>query len=157
MFNLNFIGRGKMLDKKDIRILNLLAENSRLSYRQMAKRLRLAVATVINRVRKLEKEKVIKSYSVMIDHDKVGYDIKVIIEMRIEKGKLFQVEKKISNHPSVLAIYDVTGPFDSIIIASFKNRVEMDKFLKEIQTYDFVERTETKLVLNTIKEDVLRV
>jgi DNA-binding Lrp family transcriptional regulator len=83
----------------------------------------------------------------------LGYDIKVIIQLRISKGKLFEVEKKISRNSSVFAVYDVTGDFDAIILARFKSRKAMDTFLKEIQTYDFVERTHTSFILNTMKEN----
>ncbi len=76
-----------------------------------------------------------------------------MIEIRISKGKLFDVEKKIAIHPNVFAVYDITGAFDALILARFPTRRQMDNFLKKLQTYDFVERTETKIILNTIKEE----
>ena len=141
------------LDETDKNIINTLIENSRLSYRQIAKKIGVSVATVMNHVNKLEEQKIIEKYSAKINYEKVGYDVEVLIEVRISKGKLFEVEKKIANHPNVFAIYDVTGAFDAIILARFRNRRQMDNFLKKIQSYDFVERTETKLILNTIKEE----
>ena len=51
----------------------------------------------------------------------------------------------------------MTGDFDAAILARFKNRRQMDSFLKKIQTYDFVERTNTRLILNAIKEKNVRV
>lgn len=144
------------LDKTDKAIINALIENSRLSYRDIAKLLKISVATVMNRVNKLRKEKILNEFTALADYDKLGYDIHVIIDIRVAKGKLLQVEKKIANHPNVYAVYDTTGHFDAIIIARFKNRRTMDAFLKKIQSYDFVERTETKLVLNTIKEECIK-
>ena len=52
----------------------------------------------------------------------------------------------------MFAIYDITGTFDAVILARFKSTRQMDAFLKKIQSYEFVERTETKLILKTIKE-----
>ena len=141
------------LDKKDKKILNILIENSRLSYRQIAKKANVSVATIMHHIKKLEKEKIIRKYTTMLNYEKAGYDVDVIIEMRISKGKLFEVEKKIATNENVFAVYDVTGDFDAIILARFPNRRKMDNFLKKIQTYDFVERTQTKLILNTIKEE----
>ncbi len=80
-----------------------------------------------------------------------------MIEIRISKGKLFDVEKKIASNPNVFAIYDVTGSFDAVVLARFRTRRQMDNFLKRLQTYEFVERTETKLILNTIKEEFIKV
>ncbi len=83
--------------------------------------------------------------------------VSIIIKLRISKGKLFEVEKKIAVNPHVFAVYDVTGHFDAVIIAKFKNRKSMDSFLKKIQTYEFIERTETNLILNEIKEQSIKV
>jgi len=111
----------------------------------------------MHHIRKLEKDGVIKKYTSKIDYEKAGYDIEVIIEIRISKGKLFEVEKKIATDPNVFAVYDMTGEFDAALLARFRNRREMDNFLKKLQTYEFVERTETKLILNTIKEESIGV
>jgi DNA-binding Lrp family transcriptional regulator len=145
------------LDNLDRQILNVLIDNSRLSYRQIAKKVKVSVATVMHRVKNLESSGVIKKYSAMIDYEKVGFDVEVIVDLRISHGKLFMVEKKIANHPNVSAVYDNTGMFDATVVAKFKSRRVMDEFLKKIQTYDFVERTETRLILNIIKEEGIKV
>ena len=142
------------IDELDKKILNILLEDARLSYRKIAKMLKVSPATIMNRINHLNKN-IIKKYSVLLDYEKLGYEIEVIIELRISKGKLIEVEKKIATHPNVVAVYDITGDYDAVIIARFKNRRAMDLFLKKIQTYDFVERTFTKFVLHTIKESPL--
>ena len=121
--------------------------------RQIAKKADVSVATAMNHIRELEKENVIKKYVTKIDYEKLGFDIVVMIEIRVSKGKLFEVEKKVSSHPNVFAVYDITGPFDSLVLARFKTRRQLDGFIKKLQAYEFVERTETKLILNTIKEE----
>jgi len=142
-----------MLDELDKEIINSLLIDSRQSYRKLAKKLKVSVATIMHRVNKLEKEDIIKKYTAKINYEKLGYDIEVLIDIKISKGKLFLVEKKIASNPNVFAVYDTTGADDAVILARFPNRRKMDNFLKKIQTYDFVERTHTKLILNTIKED----
>lgn len=146
-----------MIDETDKQILNVLLDNSRLSYREIAKKVRVSVATVMHRVNRLKKEKIIKKYTTVLDYEKLGYDVEITIHMKINKGKLIELENKIAKAKNVFAVYDVTGKSDAIVIARFKNRRSMDNFLKQIQTYDFVERTETSLILNTIKEDFLKV
>lgn len=140
------------LDNTDKEIINILITDSTLSYRKISKEVKVSVATVMNRVNKLKKEGIIKRYTTIIDYDKIGFDVEVLVEIRISKGKLFEIEKRIGIHPNVFAVYDLTGDFDAAILARFKNRRSMDNFLKKIQTYDFVERTSTRLILNTIKE-----
>lgn len=142
-----------MLDETDKKIIDALMDNSRLSYRMIAKKLNLSAATIMNRVRGLESEKLIKGYTVRIDYEKAGYDIDVFIEVKIAKGNLFEVEKKIAKYPNVSAVYDITGDFDAVILARFPNRRKMDNFLKKLQTFEYIERTNTKLILNIIKEE----
>ena len=146
----------RKIDELDKKILNLLIDDARLSYRKIAGKLRVSTATIMNRVNYLNNG-YIKKYSALTDNEKLGYDIEVIIELRISKGKLMEVEKKIAINPNVVAVYDITGDFDAVIIARFKNRRAMDYFIKKIQTYDFVERTFTKFVLHTIKEEPLKI
>ena len=140
------------IDDTDRKILNVLIDNSRLSLRQISQKTDVSVATAMQRIKKLEDEKVIKKYTTLIDYEKLGYDVEVLIEVRISKGRLFDMEKKLATQPNVFAVYDITGTSDAIILARFPSTRQMDNFLKKIQTYEFVERTETKLVLNTIKE-----
>ncbi len=145
------------IDDVNKKILNAVLANSRLSYREIARQVGVSVVTVQKRIKWLEKEGMIKGYSAVFDYEKLGYDVSIIIKLRISKGKLFEVEKKIAVNPHVFAVYDVTGQFDAVIIAKFKNRKSMDAFLKKIQTYEFIERTETNLILNEIKEQSIRV
>lgn len=140
------------IDEKDLKILEALQENSRLSFRQLAKKTGFSVATVMSRVKKLEEIGIIKKYTVEIDYSKLGLDFPVIIDVRVSKGKLFEVEGEIAKNPHVLAVYDITGDFDVAILARFKTRKELDKFVKELQKMKYVERTYTKLILNVIKE-----
>ncbi|MBI3037139.1 Lrp/AsnC family transcriptional regulator [Candidatus Woesearchaeota archaeon] len=143
-------------DETDRKLLEILLADSRQSYRRIASKAGVSVATVMNRINRLEKEGIIRGYTATLDYEKLGYDIDAIINMKISKGKLFEIENKIAHHPSVAAVYDVTGDFDSTIVAKFKNRRALDAFLKKIQTYEFVERTSTVLILNTIKSSQIK-
>jgi DNA-binding Lrp family transcriptional regulator len=144
------------IDVYDEKILGVLLDNAKASFREIAKKTGLSVATALNRVRRLEKEGIIKGYSAVIDYEKLGYDVPVMIQLRVSKGKLFEVEQLIAKHPNVTTVYDHTGASDALIVARFRNRRSMDAFIKKIQSYEFVERTETQLILNTIKEEPIR-
>jgi len=141
------------MDKTDEKVINELLANAKKPLRDIAKKLRVSFVTVMNRIKKLEKEKIIKGYTAKVDYEKLGYQINVIIEIQISQGKLFELERKIASYSFVHAVYDVTGDYDAIVFARFKTTRAMDNFLKKIQTLDFVKKTNTKLVLNTIKEN----
>ncbi|MBN2459050.1 Lrp/AsnC family transcriptional regulator [Candidatus Woesearchaeota archaeon] len=144
------------IDDVDKKIINSLIDDARLSYRQLASKVGVSVATAINRAKRLEKSGVIVKYTIGVKYSLIGYDMQIIMDVRIAKGKLYEVEDKIAKHPNVFAVYDNTGPFDATIIAKFKDRKSADAFIKKVQTYDFVERTETKLLLSTVTEHMIK-
>lgn len=146
-----------MVSDRENKILNLLMENSRQSFREISKKAKTSVVTVIKKVKEFEKEEIIKSYSANLDYEKLGYDVQAIINLKIARGKLFEVENKLAHLENVSNVYDTTGDFDCLVIVKFKTRRELDKFLKKIQKYDFIERTMTKLILNIIKEESIKV
>jgi DNA-binding Lrp family transcriptional regulator len=137
----------------DIDIVKSLNENARKSFRDMAKELEVSLSTISNRVHKLEEAGILTGYVPILNAQKIGYDLSVVIGIRISKGKLLDVQKKIAVDDRVYGVYDVTGEWDSIITARFKNRPELDDFIKNILTMEYIERTYTYVVLNTVKEE----
>ncbi len=102
----------------------------------------------------MEKAGLIKGYSAMVDHEQVGYELTAVAEITVSKGKLFEMEHAISKIPNTCAVYDVTGLTDAIVIAKFHSRDELSKFTKKLLSMPFVNRTNTRVVLTTIKEDL---
>ena len=141
------------IDEVDRRILQQLRTDCRMSYREIAKKARISVGTALNRIRRMEKAGVILGYSARIDSEKVGYDLTGIAEITVSKGKLIEMEEMISKLPNTCAVYDVTGLTDAIVIAKFHNRDELSKFTKTLLSLPFINRTNTQVVLTTIKED----
>jgi len=141
------------LSDKDSELLAQVSKNGKASQRELANETGMALGTVNSRVKQLEKNKIIKGYLAEIDPEKVGFNLTAIINLRIKKGTLMDVQASIANHSRVFGVYDVTGEWDSLILARFKDRVEMDKFIKSTLSQEYIERTSTSLVLNTVKEE----
>ena len=141
------------IDELDMRILREHLKDARMSSRRIAERLDLAVGTVLSRTKKLEREGVIKGYSAVLDQEKLGYSLTVVTEMTVSKGKLLETEKEISTWPMVCAVYDATGLTDMFIIAKFRSREELSSFTKKLLSLPYAERTNTHVVLTTVKED----
>jgi len=144
----------KIIDALDRKILEELEANARQSFRDIARKLEVSIATVINRTKAMETAGIIKGYSARLDSEKLGYDIVAIIEIVVSKGKLLEVEDKIGKMPEVHQVYDITGQTDAIIIAKFPNRKELSQFVKSLLGMPYVERTNTHVVLTIIKEDL---
>jgi DNA-binding Lrp family transcriptional regulator len=143
----------KQVDHTDVKLLRSLMEDARLSSRQTARKVGVSVGTVLARIKKMERDGVIKGYSAVLDHEKLGYELTVVTEITVSKGKLLEMEKQIGRIPNVCAVYDVTGSTDAIAIAKFRNRKGLSDFTKGLLAMPFVERTNTHVVLATVKED----
>jgi len=141
------------IDEIDKKILSEYLNNAKLSFREVASKIGVAVGTVLSRTRKMEREGLIKGYSAILDHEKLGYELTVITEVTVSKGKLLDMEREVAKMPNICAVYDVTGLTDAIVVAKFRNREELSKFTKAILAMPFIERTNTHIVLTTVKED----
>ena len=141
-----------MLDEIDKKIIRVLEDDARTSLRKISELVKVSLGTVSNRVKKMEKNGVIKGYSVILDPDQIGWELNVVIGLRIQKGRLIEIQEKIAKDSRVHGVYDVTGDFDSMVIARAKNRKDLDDLSKNVLSIDGVERSITHLVLNTVKE-----
>ena len=140
-------------DETDEKILKNLMVDARQSARQLALKLGMSTVTVLSRIKKLEKEKIILGYTAIIDHEKLGYSLTAIIEIVAKNDKIVEIEDQISKFENVCGVYDITGSTDTLIIAKFKERSELSTLVKELAAISNVENTITHVVLNTAKED----
>ncbi len=141
------------LDEIDRKLLRELLIDSKRSYRELARSIGVSTATVINRVQRLESSGVIKGYTIMIDHERLGFELTVVTEITVSKGRLIEVEEEVSKLPNVCAVYDITGLTDAMVVAKFRSRRELSKFTKGLLAMPYIERTNTHVVLTTVKED----
>ena len=141
------------MDKLDYNIILSLNANGRKSFRHIAKELKVSLSTISNRVKRLEEEGIIERYIPVINKEKTGYNLTAVINLKLTHGKLIEVQEKISKDNHVSAVYDITGDWDSLLVAHFRDRQDLNKFIKRILSMDFVERTNTQLVLNIVKDE----
>ncbi len=142
-----------MVEELEKKIIKALNQNCRKSFREIAKEIGTYAPVVINKVIKLEELGAIKGYIPVLDPEYFGFTLMAVIALRISHGKLIEAQEKIAEDPHVLAIYDVTGEWDAIVIAHFKGREDLNKFIKTILAQKYVDRTITHIVLNVVKDE----
>ena len=145
--------RLKKIDELDLRILSLLQEDCRLSFNKIANKLGVSVGTAFNHVKSLEKIGVLKGYTAVLDSSKLGYSLTVIIMIQAEGTYLTDVENEIAKTSNVVALYDITGDYDAVAIAKFKDRASLNIFIKNLLSLPHLKRTLTNVALNVVKED----
>jgi DNA-binding Lrp family transcriptional regulator len=141
------------IDEVDLRIIDLLQEDSRLSFNKIASRLGISVGTAYNRVKSMESRGILKGYTVLVDPVKLGYTMSAVILIQAEGAHLVDVENEIAKMSNVVSVYDITGDFDIAVIARFKDRSGLNRFIKNLLAMPYVRRTVTNVVLNVVKED----
>jgi len=142
-----------MIDELDRKIIWALNANARKSFREVAKEVGTSVTAVISAVKKLEAAGAIKGYVPVVNPEYFGVNLIAVIAVRISKGKVIETQKKIAQDPRLAAVYDVTGDWDSFLIGYFKDREDLNRFLKKLQAFPCVDRTVTHIVLNVVKEE----
>jgi len=141
------------IEELDRKILNVLNRDARMSFRRIAKELKISPTTLYSKVKKLERSGVLKGYIPLIDTESVGYDLMAIISLRVKQEKDTEVQKAIAKFPQVGAVYEVTGNWDLILVCYFKGRDDLTNFLKKELPLSNIERAITHLVLNVVKEE----
>jgi DNA-binding Lrp family transcriptional regulator len=141
------------MDETDVKILRILTADARLSSRQVARQCNVSVGTALSRIKRMEDEAIIEGYTALLDQEKLGYELTVVTEITVSKGRLLEVENEVARIPNVCCVYDLTGLADAAIVAKFKNREDLSKFTKHLLSLAYVERTNTHVVLTTVKED----
>ena len=147
------MGRLSTIDPLDRAILQELNVDARRSHREIAARLKVSATTVGARIERLERAEVIRGYVPLLDDERLGWELWATIGIRISKGKLREAEERLARDPRAYAIYDVTGEYDALVIGRFRDRRDLDRFVKHALQDPNVERTNTQVVLNRVKED----
>jgi Lrp/AsnC family leucine-responsive transcriptional regulator len=144
------------VDAVDLRILEILQRDARVTQQEIARRVKLSQPSVADRIHKLEARGVILGYVAKVDPAHLGKDITAFIGVGISHPKYFeQFGKKILALPDILECHRVAGSDSYLLKIRTENTRSLDRLLvQEIRTIPGVYRTETTLVLSSIKEDL---
>lgn len=144
------------MDVTDLRILEILQRDARVTQQEIARRVRLSQPSVADRIHKLEARGVILGYFAKLDPSQLGKDITAFIGVGISHPKYFeQFGKKVLALPDILECHRVAGSDSYMLKIRTTNTRALDRLLVEqIRTIPGVYRTETTLVLSSIKEDM---
>ena len=139
------------VDRIDRRIIGILREDGRVSWKELADRVHLAPSSVADRVRRLEAAGVIRHYAASIDPRALGRDVRAVVDVGLPPGTdPADFEERLAQRDEVaLALY-VTGPADYTIIVDCAGAEGLDAFIRWLKTDGGVARTESKFVLRPV-------
>ena len=142
------------MDNVDIEILNELRHNARIPNKKLAEKIHLSPSAVLERVRKLQKNGVIKDFVTRIDNRALGYNISVFIELKIERN-LGQtpISKCLVRIPEILEVYDIAGDYDYLLKVVAADSESLRKTMHAIGSIPGVISSNTKLILSNFKSE----
>lgn len=141
-----------MIDETDREIINILIKNGRTPYADIAKQVGMKSPSVIERIKKLESEGIIKKYTTELNYKKLGYDITAFIGISIDNTQhITDFEHEISTlSDEIVECHHVTGDFTMILKVITKNTSTLSKLIKTLRNISGVQKTNTILVFSTI-------
>ncbi len=144
------------LDKTDLKILELLQRNSKVTNLDLSKKIGLSPAPTLERVKKLESTGVIKSYHARIDQRKLGLNVNtfVLVSLDWKRAKTHEsFIEKIEGIEEISECYIITGEADFILKITCKDLQAYEELLfKKLSQIEEVERLKTLMTLSTSKK-----
>jgi Lrp/AsnC family leucine-responsive transcriptional regulator len=143
------------LDELDCKLLRELQVDCR-SLQEIADKISTPVSTLHYRVKKLEKDGVIKGYSAILDPNKVGFQFLTIIHVIAHHGPSFEdLAYQIADTKGVMNVYWTYGDVDFFVVARARSQDEYNRIVRKIMNIDGVQRTNSHVVAKVVKEEML--
>ena len=142
-----------MLDNKDKAILNILSISGRASASSISEQIGMSTPAVIDRINKLQEADIIQGYSANINYSKLGMDISALITLISDSSEHYYKVIDLSNSMNeVVKCFATTGVGSHVLFIRTKDTSTLEKFLRKVQQWPGVIRTETQLILSSNKE-----
>jgi len=141
-------------DNLDQAILEELQQNGRMSVADLARKIHLSQPAVHNRIKRLEREGVIRQYVALLDHQQIGYDLMCFLQLTLNPHShevIQAVRDQIQQEVVVLECYRISGRADMLLKIIIENQRALNDFIQQLTKMDGIERIETALVLDYIK------
>jgi len=141
-----------MLDETDKKIIEILIENSRMSYVDIARKLGISEATIFKRIKKLKDEGVIESFTLQLEPNKIGRDVCLSMGMTVNPVLLDKIAKKLSNFDEISEVYITVGEHNIIAHALIKDNDTFNEFLmNKIYKLEGVTKIDINIILKKMK------
>ncbi len=143
------MGKNYEIDNIDLKILNILMEDAKIPYTEVAKKVFVSGGTVHVRMKKLEEMGVVQGTTLKMDYGKLGFDVTCFMGIFLEKSSLYdKVVVQLKNISEIVKIHYTTGNYNIFIKIHCRDTQHLKDVLHDkIQTVEGIERTETFISL----------
>lgn len=144
------------LDKTDLKILQILQDNSKITNLDLSKKIGLSPAPTLERVKKLEHSGIIESYHAQVNAQAIGLNVKTFVLVSLawqKENALNHFLDKIKAIEEITECYIITGEADFLMKIVCKDIPTYEKLLfKTLSQIEEIERLKTLMTLSTVKQ-----
>ena len=140
--------RSVQLDDQDRQLLALLREDARLPTAALARSLGVARTTVVERLKRLQRDGVVAGFTVRMHPGVEARMLRVHVLMSVDAKESEAVVARLRAMPQVRAVYAISGAFDNLAFVQGETTEEIDRVLDAIGAVPGVTRTQSSLVLS---------
>jgi DNA-binding Lrp family transcriptional regulator len=139
------------MDDVDRRILALLVEDGRRTYDDVGRRVSLSAPAVKRRVDRLRRDRVLRTFTAVVDHAALGASTEALVELFFAPGTLLDsVAATLRRHPEVVEAWSVTGEADAIARVRTRDNADLERLIMELQRDGHVTRTSSQVILSAL-------
>ena len=143
------------LDEIDLKILEILEADGRLTNVELADKVGLSTSPCLRRVRRLEAEGVIEGYGARINRGKVGLGLTAFVEVKLERPResdAAKFRKAMQHLPQVLSCYLISGRPDFLMEVTVSDLNQYsNSLLKNLRDHSEIKEVQSSFVLETVK------
>lgn len=151
------MAQGK-LDKTDYHILRILQQNCNLTTKELAQQANLSTTPVFERVRRMEKDGVIRKYVAVLDNAKINYGFTVYCNVKLKQVNYLSAKEfveAIKPLREVSECYNVSGEYDYILKIYARDMKDYQHFiLNVLGKIDSIGGIQSNFVIDTAKDDI---
>lgn len=142
------------MDATDYKIIEILLEDARIPMKKLAQRVALSAPAAAERVKRLEEANIITGYKAVVNYEKLGKNINVLInvDMNVQKSQKFM--EYVQTEDSIIECHHVTGPYCKILKARVESMENLEKLIGKIQAFG---NTETYMILSSVVKDSISI
>lgn len=140
-----------MVRISNLELIKILKQNSKISYVKLAKHFKVSETAIRKRIKNLEREKIIKRYTIDVDPRKMGFEISALIGIDTLPEHYLATINKLKKTNSVLGLYSSSGDHMIMIESWFKNSEELSKFVSQIEKWQGITKICPAIILEKIK------
>jgi len=137
---------------KDLQLLSHLRKNARTPLAEIARKTNTPLTTLYDRLKRYEKE-IIKKHTSLIDFTKLGYNIKLILAIKIDSKQKEQLKEYLLKHKNVNSLSIVNHGFDVLIDCIFEDQRKANNFMLALQEKFNVKKIKMFNVIEDLKQE----